>query len=136
MELKYPPLCSPILRYINPAEVPATTTIITSLIVSNRISIAIRLSPPVRVAVIFATTSFYTSGQIAMAASAVMQSIPASSATRGVHKTPTNRLLPAAVRPCSRSTASFRVRCTAEVFPWLFHFPCDRLHFYFCDRII
>ncbi|KGN56941.1 early light-induced protein 1, chloroplastic [Cucumis sativus] len=49
-----------------------------------------------------------------MAASAVMQSILSTTATRGVYRTTTNRLLPAALRPCSRSTAAFRVRCMAE----------------------
>ncbi|KAL0548213.1 hypothetical protein IC582_012661 [Cucumis melo] len=49
-----------------------------------------------------------------MAASAVMQSIPSSTASRGVYRTTTNRLLPAAVRLCSRNTGAFRVRCTGE----------------------
>ncbi|KAG7018741.1 Early light-induced protein 1, chloroplastic, partial [Cucurbita argyrosperma subsp. argyrosperma] len=58
--------------------------------------------------------SFYTSGHSLMAASAVMQSILASSASRNACRTPANRLLPAAVRPFSRRAANFRVRCTAE----------------------
>ncbi|KAG6597416.1 Early light-induced protein 1, chloroplastic [Cucurbita argyrosperma subsp. argyrosperma] len=42
-----------------------------------------------------------------MATSALLQAIPARSASRTTLRTPTNRL-------CSRRTASFRVRCTAE----------------------